>query len=341
MPNTQRSAIYVTAPARLHLGFLDLNGSMGRRFGSLGLALDQPVYRLRIASASRLHIQGQDAQRAEHHARKLGQQLGWPSNVHITIEQAIPAHVGLGSGTQLALAVGMGIARFYDIPTTPTAVAHVLGRGARSGIGIGAFEQGGFIMDGGQPITKTQVATPLASLPQTPPIISRIAFPKNWRVLLIFDRNRQGFSGGTERRAFTELPIFPELQAAHLCRLVLMCALPALIEADFSNFAEAISELQKAIGDYFAPVQGGRFTSKAVTAVLDDLVQRKWAGLGQSSWGPTGFVFCKNETEALQLRTDLKTRWSTATSLHFVIAKPRNQAAPIELHRNELQRTLG
>jgi predicted sugar kinase len=36
------STVSVTVPARLHLGFLDLDGGLGRRFGSLGMALDGP-----------------------------------------------------------------------------------------------------------------------------------------------------------------------------------------------------------------------------------------------------------------------------------------------------------
>ena len=35
-----KSKILITSPARLHLGFMDLNGSLGRKFGSVGLAID-------------------------------------------------------------------------------------------------------------------------------------------------------------------------------------------------------------------------------------------------------------------------------------------------------------
>ncbi|MCB1718220.1 MAG: GHMP kinase [Candidatus Competibacteraceae bacterium] len=330
MPAAKPNSVRVTAPARLHLGFLDLNGGLGRRFGSLGLALEQPAYRLHLTASSRLTVQGPDAARAERYARTLSKQLGWPDGVHITIEQAIPAHSGLGSGTQLALAVGMGIARLFALPAEPARVASMLQRGARSGIGIGTFAQGGFILDGGH---REATAEP-------PPIIARIPFPEAWRVVLIFDRNRQGFSGGDEQRAFTELPLFPEEQAARLCRLVLMQALPSLLEADFSSFGSAVSTIQQAVGDYFAPVQGGRFTSPAVTAVLNELARER-VGLGQSSWGPTGFALCENDTDASRLLARLKARWTTTSTLHFAIGNPRNQPGLIESHTDELQRTVG
>ena len=34
------SKIQIISPARLHLGFMDLSGSLGRKFGSVGLAID-------------------------------------------------------------------------------------------------------------------------------------------------------------------------------------------------------------------------------------------------------------------------------------------------------------
>ncbi|TJV01967.1 MAG: GHMP kinase, partial [Mesorhizobium sp.] len=36
------NSVTIQVPARLHLGFLDLNGDTGRRFGSVGLPLSEP-----------------------------------------------------------------------------------------------------------------------------------------------------------------------------------------------------------------------------------------------------------------------------------------------------------
>lgn len=325
MPATRPANIQVAAPARLHLGFLDLNGGLGRRFGSLGVALDQPGYRLRIAAATRLSVSGPDAARAERYVHLLHERLGWPDGVRIIIDEAIPAHSGLGSGTQLALALGLGIARLFGIPTASAVVAKALGRGARSGIGITAFEQGGFVLDGGLHDNASRL----------PPVLSRIPFPEHWRILLILDRNRLGFSGGAEKQAFTELPGFPESLAAHLCRLTLMRALPALVEGDIGDFGTAISEIQRHVGDHFAPVQGGRFASPAVTAVLDELARAGRTGLGQSSWGPTGFALCADHADAERLRDRLDGRRAGRAELRFVIARPRNHPGCIELQTDE------
>ncbi|MCB1639871.1 MAG: GHMP kinase, partial [Thiothrix sp.] len=308
------AAVSITAPARLHLGFLDLNGSLERRFGSLGLALDEPAYQLHIRPAERLQIHGPDAARAERYVRRLHERLGWPLGVRIEIASAIPAHSGLGSGTQLGLACGMGMARLLNLPATPAQVAGVLGRGARSGIGIGSFEQGGFIIDGG----RSEDADP----DQVPPTIVRQALPSPWRVLLLFDRGRIGISGGAEVRAFQTLSAFTEAQAGQLCRLALMQVLPALAEADFQRFGRAISQIQQVMGDYFSPMQGGRFTSPQVAGILETLAQQGRVGLGQSSWGPTGFVLCPDPQDAHQLQAQLQQQWQHHPALTFVVATP-------------------
>ncbi|MGH8511817.1 MAG: hypothetical protein ACREU8_10690, partial [Gammaproteobacteria bacterium] len=40
--------VTVTAPARLHLGFIDMSGDLGRRFGGLGLTLSGIQTRLSV-----------------------------------------------------------------------------------------------------------------------------------------------------------------------------------------------------------------------------------------------------------------------------------------------------
>ena len=57
------NSVTLTVPSRLHLGFLDISGSLGRRFGSIGLALDRPVTSLTIRAAGERRVQGSEAER--------------------------------------------------------------------------------------------------------------------------------------------------------------------------------------------------------------------------------------------------------------------------------------
>ncbi|NIQ97303.1 MAG: GHMP kinase, partial [Desulfuromonadales bacterium] len=67
----------------------------------------------------------------------------------MTVEEAIPEHVGLGSGTQLGLAVAAAMTRLHGLELDSSELLRRLDRGLRSGIGIGAFRMGGVLLDGG------------------------------------------------------------------------------------------------------------------------------------------------------------------------------------------------
>ncbi len=208
------ASVTVTAPARLHLGFLDLNGGLGRRFGSIGLAIGGLQTRLTISVAERserVEIVGPERDRVQRHLDTMQRALGLDAAHRISIDEAIPAHAGLGSGTQLALSVAAALRRLYGLPLDAPGDAARLDRGARSGVGIGLFEHGGLVVDGGHgPMTRTA------------PIVSRVPFPDQWRVLVVLDRARQGLHGPGEGQAFAALPPMSEQAAAQLCRLALM-----------------------------------------------------------------------------------------------------------------------
>jgi beta-RFAP synthase len=294
MSNPERlnaTRVTVRAPARLHLGFLDLNGGLGRRFGSIGLGLGGISTRLTLRRAEEPRVTGPDAERVGNYLATMQQALGRNDAYDIEIKTAVPPHAGLGSGTQMALAVAAAIRRLNDLPYDETGDAVRLGRGQRSGIGVAAFRSGGLVVDGGR-----------GAATQVPPLVSRIAIPADWRVIVLLDPARQGLFGSNELAAFGQLGEFSPQDAAHLCRLVLMRALPAAAESDLAAFGAAISELQARIGDYFSPLQGGgRFTSPDVGAVLAYLDADGAYGIGQSSWGPTGFAFAASQQEAERL----------------------------------------
>lgn len=312
--------VRVTAPARLHLGFLDLEGGLGRRFGSLGLTIEGFATRLRLTRAAATTVTGaSDLDRARDLLATLSVKLDLPP-LAVAIEETIPAHAGLGSGTQLGLALGMGAARLMGLETRPRDVARLLERGARSGIGIGAFEEGGFILDGGR-----------GRAPEPPPVTVRLPFPPSWRLLLILDEGSEGLHGSGETGAFQDLPPSTPERAGELCRRVVMQLLPGIVTADLAAVSEAIGLIQRRVGDHFAPAQGGRFTSPAVSEVLAWLERQGIAGIGQSSWGPTGFALLADERAAHDIRRAAEQRFQPPyAGLRFVVTRARNRGASIE-----------
>jgi beta-RFAP synthase len=280
--------VRVSAGARLHLGFLDLGCAFARRFGSLGLAIDGFETRIEMRRASRLAAKGAETQRVEAIVRRLAEASRLDPEVEVEVASAIPAHAGLGSGTQLALGLALAFRRLHGLPPEPEADAAALTRGARSGVGVGLFARGGFMLDAGRGAATT-----------APPIVSHLPFPTDWRVVLLIDEGAEGAHGEAERAAFAALPAFPREAAADICHRVLMQVLPGVAEADFAAFGAGIGAIQRRLGDHFAPAQGGgRFTSHKVGEVAAALERAGAQGVGQSSWGPTGFVFAPDPEAA-------------------------------------------
>lgn len=318
------SAVTVFAPARLHLGFLDMHGGLGRKFGSIGLALSELGTSITVREAHEVSAVGPSASQAKEYAMVILDKFMLDSGVEICVESAIPEHVGLGSGTQLALAVGMGITKLFNKTISLSDLAGFFHRGARSGIGIGVFENGGFIVDGGRSDKIT-----------TPPVIMRAAFPEEWRVILVFDNELKGLNGESESQAFINLPRMGEAEAAQICRHVLMQLMPALYEADCVRFGESISFVQNAIGEYFKSLQGGRYLSPFMADILEKLQIFGATGVGQSSWGPTGFAFYPNETLAYQAFRKIRAIWRDEVQVEFMLCQGRNNSADV-LRNNSL-----
>jgi len=319
LSSVRSEVVVVEAPARLHLGFVDPSGGSGRRFGSIGLTLDGMRTRVRAERAERVEAVGPQSGRVLRALDLLREATGVRPGVRITVEEAIPEHAGLGSGTQLTLAVGAAFARVFALALAPRDIAGILDRGARSGIGIGAFERGGFLVDGGRGANHAP-----------PPITSRLEFPDAWRVVLILHPAAHGLHGVAEKTAFRSLAPFPEARVAHLCRLVMMSLLPALAESDLFEFGRAVNELQRIVGDHFAPAQGGRFSSSTVSAALSRLEAEGITCVGQSSWGPTGFAVVESEAIAWKAVARLEKQFA-GSGLEFQVCPGRNRGGEIEL----------
>ncbi len=284
-------SIWVEAPARLHLGMLDLNGDLGRRFGGIGVAIAQPSLLIEAQEAGELTASGPCAEQATAFAQRFMLAHGLTGGASIQIHQAIPQHIGMGSGTQLGLAVARVLAELHSLPDDPTALAAAVGRARRSAIGTWAFGQGGFIVDGGR---RTDREAPA-------PLLARYAMPEEWRCVVVVPATAAGLSGEHEVAAFGELAPPPAEVVGQITRLVLMLLLPALVEGDVEPFGRAVTEIQRLIGDCFSPVQGGRFANTRSAELIEALLEWGAAGAGQSSWGPTVYGFVADERQGQEL----------------------------------------
>jgi beta-ribofuranosylaminobenzene 5'-phosphate synthase len=203
--------------------------------------------------------------------------------------ETIPAHVGLGSGTKLALAVTTALSALAGGSLDPAAMARTAGRGGRSAVGLWTFAAGGLVVEGGRRRGSDEPA----------PLLMRHAMPDEWRCVLAIPAAQPGLSGGAEAAAFAKVRPDAE-RSALISQLVLTALLPALVERDLEEFGAALSRVQRLVGDAFAPVQSGTFHPQAAPLV-DALLRLGAAGAGQSSWGPAVYGVVGSETQGLQI----------------------------------------
>lgn len=322
--------IRVRAPSRLHFGMLSLpasdapgveSNSIVRSFGGVGLMIDKPGLTLSIEQAHSWSAEGILAERALEFARHFADSLsekerGPPCRLHI--ESCPDEHIGLGTGTQLGLAVARALALAWNLPPAdaPT-LAKKVGRGVRSALGVHGFERGGFLVEAGK-LSSAAIA----------PLVARETFPADWRVLLVMPKTERGLHGTRERRIFQRLLEngVPQTQTDTLCRLVLLGMLPALAEQDWHGFGEAVYEFNRRNGEIFKEAQGGIYASTRLRELANSIRAQSFPGVGQSSWGPALFACTPDQPSAERMAHHLTTAHSLSPD-ELLIASADNQGA--------------
>lgn len=283
--------VCVEAYARLHFGVLDLRGTGGRWFGGIGTAASAPSLQLWACRADALAVEGEDANRATSFARQFLDYHHVSTGAFIQVHRALPSHAGLGSGTQLALAIGRALADLYGLDAQPPQLARAMNRAQRSAIGTWTFAGGGLVVEGGRRTGSTECG----------PLIVRLPFPEPWRCVVVVPEGPPGMSGTDEAEAFARLPKPSEQDVHHVSHLVLMTLLPALADGDLEQFGRALTEVQEITGRWFAFAQGGTFASGPSRALVRQLAEWGAKGVGQSSWGPTVYGIVEGADAASRL----------------------------------------
>jgi beta-ribofuranosylaminobenzene 5'-phosphate synthase len=330
--------VVVRTPARLHLGILDISGDLGRKYGGIGVAIEQPNVQVTAELLSdnqdvELQLQGYEIERVGRYARRFLQAHPLPQGVHLSLEEHIPAHVGLGSGTQLSLAVGGALARLAGLDLEVDEIAAVMGRGAHSGIGTAAFKGGGFILDGGHRLDgpSSAPANTEEPVPRVPPVLFQHPVPGDWYFVVAIPPVEPGLSGERERQAFSALPSTLTTLAEKISRLVLMKMMPSLVEADIAGFGQSVTETQRLVGDSFASAQGGRYANPVCGELIDCMLEKGAAGAGQSSWGPAVYGLVQGQEAAGNLEVQVRTLLDQKGGGTTFWARADNKGARIEV----------
>jgi beta-ribofuranosylaminobenzene 5'-phosphate synthase len=323
--------IIVQTPSRLHLTLIDMHGGSGRVDGSVGITLNEPGILLEMRQSPVLEVQGCDSvtqERIMDCARQVLKGLHAGGNVSITVREYFLSHIGLGSGSQIMLAIARGIAEIYGRSLPIKDLALLVGRGGTSGIGTAAFEHGGFIIDGGhafgQGCEKSGFRPSAASRGvRPPPVIFRHEFPVDWRILLAMPNLPAGASGIRETDVFKTYCPVPIDEVRTLCHEILMRMLPGIIEKDLDLFGSSVNTVQK-LG--FKKVELS-LQPKQIPELIERMRSAGAACAGMSSFGPT--VYAIGDTDMRGIEQAARSYMDEHTGGTTLITSARNRGAQV------------
>lgn len=296
--------VRISTPSRLHFGLIDFNGELGRIDGGAGVAISNPRNVLSIREGKSFQVNGSDPQLIEGIVRKICERLGKPiPEIEVTVEEEIHSHAGFGSKTQISLALAYAICREYGITySNIDELARLVGRGGTSGIGVRAFDRGGFILDCGHSFgpdkEKTSCLPSSASNAKLAPQVMRCDIPAHWRFVLVTPLNYEGSHGASEVDIFKSNFPVDAAQIDRACRIFLMQMIPGILEKDIETFGNAINTIQT-IGFKNVEVQ---LKSPLVPNMLTIMNSAGSYGSGMSSFGPTVFGLTDSDRKAEQIQ---------------------------------------
>lgn len=340
--------VRITTGARLHFGLLDIAAP----FGGCGVMIDAPQTIVTACEASefsftaaasnpeycvRDHDADDHQQRATAIAQRIADASGAAGNlppVHVEVLETAPSHTGLGSGTQLSLAIAEAILRVSPIAPSPEFDVDLGGipsqaselwlraadRGKRSAVGTHGYLAGGFIAEG---LTPTLGHQPLNTLDM------HLEMPAAWRVAILLPTappaDAVAISGDNEQAKFDALGAVAVDDRAALAEILTSRIAPAIRDTDFAAFCAATEQYNRQSGELFAAVQGGAYNGDATTHLISQIRTAGFTGVGQSSWGPGVFAWHPDEASATQFQR----RWSRSGRSVF-IARAQSTGRTVE-----------
>ena len=307
--------------SRLHFGLIDPVGSGGRLYAGAGVMVDAPGIRVtaRLAEgADRIAAVSGLEDRLGDFIRQFRESAGEEAHFDIELSACPEDHLGLGTGTQLGMAVSTACSQLLGIEEDLAATAGRTGRGRRSSIGVHGFEAGGFLIDDGK-LEEGKLS----------PLRHRIELPETWHFILLIAPGHRGLSGRREADCFTRLQPIPEETLARLESLLETGMVPAAQSADWESFSRALHEFGLLAGRPFQEAQGGAFSTRLAAEAAKYLRDAGIEGVGQSSWGPTLYALMPGRQEAEAAAGELRKNFGLSED-EVLVTRPRNRGASIE-----------
>ncbi|MHA1144091.1 MAG: beta-ribofuranosylaminobenzene 5'-phosphate synthase [Candidatus Helarchaeota archaeon] len=301
--------LIVKTPSRLHFSLIDLNGSLGRVDGGIGVALNYPNVVIEIEPSENSHFEisaRKNQSLIQELVEKIIQNFDIHHGFHLHVKEQIPNHVGLGSKTQLCLAIAYAISRMIQRTPNIKELARMTSRGGTSGIGVNIFQKGGFVLDAGHSygngLEKNSFLPSSASIAPPPPILFHSTLPEDWLFVNAIPYLGRDIHGKEEVNIFqTSCPISDE-EVGKVCRIILMRILPGIKTNSIELFGRGLTELQN-VGFKKLEVD---LQPELIKNLIRFNLENGAHGAGISSFGCLTYGIVKGINEARKLKVKIQ-----------------------------------
>jgi beta-ribofuranosylaminobenzene 5'-phosphate synthase len=251
-------------------------------------------------------------------------------NFHFNLLRYYPSHVGLGSKTQLSLAIGTAISKLKNMDIPIEEITKMVERGGTSGIGWRGFETGGFIVDGGHDYgigkEKENFLPSSASGSANPALtISKYNIPENWRFVLVIPNVKPGAFGEEEVDIFKKYTPIPRDEVNEVSHQILMKMLPGILRNDLQCFGEGLKRIQS-IGFKKIEISLQKQIVKDLLKLFEKIGVKAY---GMSSFGPSILGITDSDEEAEKLKETVE-KHLNGIGGHIFLCRPNNTGAKIE-----------
>lgn len=331
--------IRITTPCRIHLSLIDENGYTGRVDGGIGLMLDRPnVIFEATNNAEEFKIEAHKYYRESievinEQASKIFKAFNINNkNFHFNLKRYFPSHVGLGSKTQLSLAIAVAITKLKNVNDTSLKnLTRLVNRGGTSGIGWRGFEKGGFIVDAGHEFGKgkeKETFLPSSASKKANPALTilRYPIPEHWRFVLVIPNVKKGAYGDEEISIFQSHAPIPKVEVNEVSHQILMKIVPGIIKEDLECFGAGLKRIQS-IGFKKIEISLQHEIVKKTLAFFEEYGVKAY---GMSSFGPSVIGIVGSDEEANKLLKAVQMHLN-GNGGHIYLCKPNNCGAKIEL----------
>ena len=242
----------------------------------LGAAVPAPSLLLEAAPGDRLSAEGPDARSGAgvrpaflaHHRLPAGR-------VSPCTAPSRPT-AGLGSGTQLGLAVARALAELHGLPTEPPGWRGRWAGGGAPRSAPGHSLVGGFIVEGGRRAGADEIA----------PLLARFAVPASWRCVVAVPAGAPGSERRGRGRGIRAAAPAAGARGGAGRPSGADAAAAGAGGSRPARVRRGLTEIQRITGAWFAPEQGGVFAPGPSETLVRRMAEWGAAGVGQSSWGP-------------------------------------------------------